>query len=70
MCLACFDTIYIVFGGFNYSMKAFEQVNTRNNKLQINIVLAPGNERFLGSRLEKYTQQNKMNNNVCTRWSN
>ena len=27
---ACFDTLYIVFGGINYTMKAFELANTRN----------------------------------------
>ncbi len=26
---ACFDTIYIIFGGINYSMMGFEQQNTR-----------------------------------------
>jgi len=39
--LACFDTIYIVFGGINYTMKAFEQANTRFYTLTFPYLIYP-----------------------------
>lgn len=39
--LACFDTIYIIFGGINYSMMGFEQQNTRFYTLTFPYLIYP-----------------------------
>jgi len=39
--LACFDTLYIVFGGINYTMKAFELANTRIYTLTFPYIIYP-----------------------------
>ena len=50
---AIFDTVYIVFGGINYTMKAFEQANTRNGTTFSSVDIQGGKEK-LGVLFQTY----------------